>query len=156
MAAGTPAYFTGEAVERVPEGSLALTYPVPRFPDSAPMLWQAQAGFRYRSVGGYLITPEPDGSGTFRGGITTWERVVGQAPSGRLGSLAPQVVAAVLLEMEQLGARSVLVADRPGAQDVVRVVTGVLGRGPDEVTGGVSAWYDLQPRERRVELGLTR
>ena len=33
-----------DAVERVPEGSLALTYPVPRFPQSAPMLWQAQAG----------------------------------------------------------------------------------------------------------------
>ena len=31
----------------------------------------------------------------------------------------------------------------------------VLGRGPDEVTGGVSAWYDVDARARRVELGLT-
>lgn len=154
--AGTPAYFTGGAVEAVPEGSLALTYPVPRFPSSAPMLWQAQAGYRYRSVGGYVITPKEDGSGTFRGGITAWERVVGQAPSARLGPVAPQVRAALLLEMEQLGAQSVLVADVPGAPAVVRVVTDVLGRGPDEVTGGVSAWYDLDPRGRRVELGLTR
>ncbi|MCW2613087.1 MAG: hypothetical protein JWN08_81 [Frankiales bacterium] len=152
--ADVPAYFTSGAVEAVPEGSLALTFPVPRFPTSAPMLWQATAGYRYRSVGGYVITPEPDGSGTFTGGVTAWERIVGQAPAGRLGPIAPQVRAALLLEMEQLDARSVLVADRPGADAVVRTVTGVLGRGPNEVSGGVSAWYDVDPRARRVALGL--
>lgn len=150
-----PPYFSSTSVQALPEGAVALTYPVPRFPASAPMLWQAQAGFRYRSVGGYAYTPRPDGRGTFAGGITAWERVVSQAPAGRLGVVGPQVRAALLLEMEQLGARSVLVADRPGAQDVVRVVTGVLGRGPDEVSGGVTAWYDVEARERRVQLGLT-
>ncbi|MBC7375413.1 MAG: hypothetical protein H7323_15610 [Frankiales bacterium] len=150
----TPAYFTSSAVEQVPAGSLALTFPVPRFPTSAPMLWQAQADYRYRSVGGYVITPELDGSGTFRGGVTAWERVVGSAPSGRLGPVAPQVRAALLLEMEQLGAQSVLVADRPGAAAVVRLTTDVLGRGPDEVTGGVSAWYAVDARARRGALGL--
>jgi hypothetical protein len=153
--AQTPSYFTSDAVERVPEGSLALTYPVPRFPTSGPMLWQVQADYRYRSVGGYVITPEEDGSGTFNGGVTAWERVVGQAPAGRLGEVEPQVVAAVLLEMEQLDVKSVLVADVEGADAVLRFVESVLGRAPDEVTGGVSAWYDVQPRERRVELGLT-
>ena len=152
--ARTPAFFTSATVQRVPEGSLALTFPVPRYPDSAPMAWQALAGFRYRSVGGYLITPDEDGDGTFAGGATAWERVVGQAPSGRLGRLAPQVRAALLLEMEQLGARSVLVADRPGAGAVVGVVTDLLGRAPDTVTGGVSAWFDVDARARRVQLGL--
>jgi hypothetical protein len=150
--AGTPPYFTSGAVEAVPEGSLALTYPVPRFPSSAPMLWQAQAGFRYRSVGGYVITPAEDGSGTFRGGITAWERVVSQAPLGRLGPVAPQVRVALLEEMAALDARSVLVADVPGSEAVVRVVTQVLGRAPDEVVGGVHAWYDLQPEQRLEEL----
>ena len=153
--ADVPGYFTSEAVERIPSGSLALTFPVPRFPQSAPMLWQAEAGYRYRSVGGYVITPEEDGSGTFTGGVTAWERVVGQAPSGRLGAVAPPVIGALLLEMEQLEVRSVLVADVEGADAVARVVEQVLGRGPDEVTGGVSAWYDVDPRKRRVALGLT-
>ena len=144
--ADVPAYFTSAAVDAVPEDSLALVFPVPRFPQSAPMLWQAQAGYRYRSVGGYVITPEPDGSGTFRGGVTAWERVVGQAPSGRLGDVAPPVRAALLLEMERLGVRSVLVADRPGAAAVVRLTTAVLGRGPDQVGGGVTAWYDVDAR----------
>ena len=152
--ARTPAFFTSDEVERVPEGSLALTYPVPRYPDSAPMAWQALAGFRYRSVGGYVITPDGDGAGTFAGGITAWERVVGQAPAGRLGAVEPQVRAALLLEMEQLDARSVLVADRPGAAAVVAVVTDVLGRAPDSTRGDVAAWFDVDARSRRVALGL--
>ncbi len=152
--ARTPGYFTSAAVERVPDGSLALTFPVPRFPDSAPMLWQAQAGYRYRSVGGYVITPQPDGHGTFRGGVTAWERVTAQAAAGRVPVLAPQVRAAVLLEMERLQAHSVLVVDRAGSQEVARVVEVVLGRGPDEVVGGVTAWYDVDARARRDALGL--
>ena len=144
--AGTPAYFTAGAVDRVPAGSLALTYPVPRFhPSSAPMLWQAQAGFRYRSVGGYVITPDADGGGTFNGGVTTWERVVAQAYDGRLGDTAPQVVAALRRELAQLDVEAVLVADVAGAPAVARLVEAVLGRAPDEVTGGVRAWYDVTP-----------
>lgn len=139
--AEVPAYFTGDAVDAVPEGALALTYPVPRYPSSAPMLWQAEAGFRYRSVGGYLITPDEDGAGTFRGGITDWERVVSQAPIGRLGPVAPQVAEALREEQAELGVAAVLVADVRGSEAVLRVVRDVLGRGPDEVTGGVSAWY---------------
>jgi hypothetical protein len=154
--AEAPGYFASAAVEAIPQDALALTYPVPRFPASEPMLWQAQARFRYRSVGGYAYTPTPDGRGTFAGGVTAWERVVNQAPSGRLQSVPPQVRAALLLEMEQLDAQAVLVADRPGADVVVRIVTDVLGRGPDEVTGGVSAWYRLDPRARRAQLGLVR
>ena len=152
--ASTPAYFTTSAVDRVPAGSLALTYPVPRFPASAPMLWQAQADYRYRSVGGYVITPEPDGSGTFKGGVTVWEKVVAAAPAGGLGALQPQVRAALLLEMERLDVQSVLVADRPGSAAVVAAVTGVLGRGPDEAVGGVTAWYAVDAAARRTELGF--
>jgi hypothetical protein len=55
--ADAPPYFSSSAVEALPEGAVALTFPVPRFPASEPMLWQAQAGFRYRSVGGYAYTP---------------------------------------------------------------------------------------------------
>jgi hypothetical protein len=154
--AGTPAYFTTSAVERVPAGSLALTYPVPRaHPSSAPMLWQAQAGYRYRSVGGYVITPKEDGSGTFAGGATDWERVVARAHSGRLDPVPPQVRDALLREMDQLRAQSVLVADVRGGAAVVQVVSEVLGRGPDEVVGRVSAWYDLDPQARLAELGLS-
>ena len=139
--AGTPPYFTSSAVNRIPEGAVVFTYPVPRSPNSAPMEWQAQANYRYRSLGGYVITPRDNGEGTFAGGVTVWELVVGQAAAGNLLTAPPQVQRRMLAEMTRLGVRAVLVADRPGSEAVAALVEEVLGRPPDERTGGVTAWY---------------
>ncbi|MCU1693088.1 MAG: hypothetical protein JWM64_2179 [Frankiales bacterium] len=140
--ARTPAYFTTSAVRAVPEGSVALTYPVPRFPESAPMLWQAEAGFRYRSLGGYVITPQPSGAGTFLGSRSDLERLFADvrrgAPVPRSGALDAKVLA----DLARLDVDSVLVATSvPGAQEAVRYFSLLLRRAPDEVTGGVAAWY---------------
>lgn len=147
--ADTPSYFTTAAVRRVPPGSVALTYPVPRFPDSAPMLWQAQARFRYRSLGGYVITPRASGEGTFTGGGTELERVFAQvrrgAPVPRSGALDARLLA----ELDRLDVGSVLVAvSVPGSPEVRRYVGALLRRPPDEVRGGVAAWYDVQTSVR--------
>ena len=138
--ARVPTYFTTSAVRRIPAGALALTYPVPRFPDSAPMQWQALAGYRYRSVGGYLITSDGRGHGTFRGGVTAWERAVAPAAAGRGAPSMAGVDRLLLAEMRRLQVRAVLVADRPGAADVNRLVERVLGRRGEHL-GGVTAWY---------------
>jgi hypothetical protein len=143
--ANTPAYFTSAQVNRIPRDSVALTYPVPRFPSSEPMQWQALAGYRYRSVGGYLITPDEKGHGTFRGGKTTWERITGQAAVGRGVQLHnPGAAMQLRVEMERLGVRAIIVADRPGADAVTELVTMLLGR-PGERTGGVTVWYVDSP-----------
>lgn len=139
--AKTPTYFTGGAVKRIPAGAVAFTYPVPRSPTSEPMEWQALAHFRYRSPGGYVITPRADGRGTFAGGVTVWERVVGQAAYGKALTAAPQVQRRMLAEMTQLKVRAVLVADRPGAAAVIALVQDLLRRPPDQRVGGVTAWY---------------
>jgi hypothetical protein len=139
--ADTPAYFTSGAVNRIPEGALAFTYPVPRYPGSAPMEWQVQADFRYRSLGGYVISRGDGGGGTFAGNVTVWERVVGQAAMGSRLDVPPQVQRRILQEMTDLRVRAVLVADVRGADDVNRLVEALLGRPADEHTGGVSAWY---------------
>lgn len=135
-----PAYFTSDAVDRIPQGAVAFTYPVPRFPDSEPMEWQAASGFRYRSLGGYVITPGEAGRGTFAGNVTVWERVVGQAARDGALEVPTQVQRRLLQEMTELRVRAVLVADRPGARAVVQLVTRLLGP-PDEHRGGVTAWY---------------
>ena len=139
--ADTPAYFTSGAVNRIPEGALAFTYPVPRYPGSAPMEWQVQADFRYRSLGGYVISRGDGGGGTFAGNVTVWERVVGQAAMGSRLDVPSQVQRRILQEMTDLRVRAVLVADVRGADDVNRLVEALLGRPADEHTGGVSAWY---------------
>ncbi len=143
--AEVPSYFTTAAVLKVPRDALALTYPVPRFPSSEPMLWQALSHYRYRSVGGYVITANEAGAGTFQGGITTWERAVAPAAVGRPLARGNTVVAMQLrTEMSRLGVRAVLVADRPGSDQVVALVREVLGT-PGEHIGGVTAWY-VDPR----------
>jgi hypothetical protein len=139
--AGTPSYFTSSAVTRIPRDAVVLTYPVPRFPSSEPMLWQALAGYRYRSVGGYLITPDEGGRGTFRGGRTTWERVTSQAAVGRgVQKYNPGLAMQLRVEMTRLDVRAVVVADRRGSDAVVGLVTLLLGR-KGERQGGVTAWY---------------
>jgi hypothetical protein len=139
--AHTPSYFTSGAVNRIPAGGVAFTYPVPRFPGSGPMEWQAQSGFRYRSLGGYVISRGSGGGGTFEGRVTVWERVVGQAGEDRSLFAPPQVQRRILQEMTELRVRAVLVADGPGAEGVDLLVEELLGRAADEHTGGVSAWY---------------
>ena len=139
--AKTPAYFTSDAVGRIPEGALAYTYPVPRYPGSAPMSWQAQADFRYRSLGGYVISRGSSGGGTFAGNVTVWERVVGQAGKPTGLDVPSQVQRRLLQEMTELHVRAILVADVDGSDDVDRLVEELLGRPADEHTGGVSAWY---------------
>lgn len=139
--ANPPAYFTSSAVKRIPAGALAFTYPVPRYPGSAPMAWQALADFRYRSLGGYVISRGDGGGGTFAGNVTVWERVVGQAANGPSLDVPPQVQRRILQEMTDLHVRAVLVADVRGSGKVNRLVEELLGRPADEHTGGVSAWY---------------
>ena len=139
--ARTPSYFTSDEVMKIPRDAVALTYPVPRFPSSEPMQWQALADYRYRSVGGYLITPDERGHGTFRGGKTTWERITGQAAVGRGVQLYnPGSAMQLRVEMDRLDVKAVIVADRPGADAVIELVTMLLGR-PGERTGGVTVWY---------------
>jgi hypothetical protein len=139
--ADTPSYFTTSAVNRVPKDGVAFTYPVPRYPGSAPMLWQAQARYRYKSLGGYVITRGDSGGGTFAGRITVWERVVGQATRGMSLAAEPQVLRRLLQELTELHARAILVADVRGSDAVNALVEALLQRPPDEHVGGVTAWY---------------
>jgi hypothetical protein len=145
--AETPAYFTSEAVHRVPSNSVAVTYPFARFPQSEPMLWQAYAGMRYRTLGGYIISPRPDGSGTFSGGPRTrLEQIFAYSQSGgRLIRTTQPLRELLMSELRLYRVDTLLIPDKvPGAAQVVRFMTDVLGRAPDEHRGEVNAWYALR------------
>ncbi len=122
--AQVPAYFTTAAVRAVPRDTVALTYPVPRFPESAPMLWQASAGFRYRSLGGYVITPQSSGAGTFRGSVTDVERLFADVRRGAGVPRSGALDARVLAELSGLQVDSVLISvATPGSAEARRYVT---------------------------------
>ena len=52
-----PAFFGSSTADRIPSGSVALTYPYPRDPTIDAMLWQASDDMRFRLIGGYAIVP---------------------------------------------------------------------------------------------------
>ncbi len=60
------------ALDRVPHGSVVLAYPYPNDPYTEAMSWQAQSGFRFKLVGGYMDVPGVDHHGQ--------ENPVGLAP----------------------------------------------------------------------------
>jgi hypothetical protein len=60
-----PSFFTSHEVQRVPAGSVVLTYPYPNVPNVQAMLWQATASMPFRIVGGYQVVPGPDKKASF-------------------------------------------------------------------------------------------
>jgi len=65
-AASLPVYFSTAGPEQVPQGSVALTYPYPDYPNLSGMLWQAGTSMRFRIIGGYALVPGVDGQPIFR------------------------------------------------------------------------------------------
>jgi hypothetical protein len=61
----TPAFFTGEAVRRLPRDGVTLVLPWPHRRIAEPMTWQAEAGLWFRMPGGYVIVPQRDGQPRF-------------------------------------------------------------------------------------------
>ncbi|MHB8504310.1 MAG: hypothetical protein ACYDEN_01080 [Acidimicrobiales bacterium] len=132
----------------VPAGALVLAYPIPQFPQDQAMLWQAEAGLRFRLVGGYAIRPGPgrrsdrlpllpppstlpaalvsalDDPSTFKVGGVVWRRAGGALP----GFLAAQHVRAVIV---QTGA--------PGGGAVVALMRSRLGP-PSAQRDGLALW----------------
>ncbi len=90
--ADVPAFFNSAAVHAVPAGSLALTYPYPLSSTAWPMLWQADAGMRFRMLGGYVIAPDPHGNATVFGDQNPLENCLTTvyASGARRGRSAPR------------------------------------------------------------------
>lgn len=55
-------FFTSAAAREIPAGSVALIAPFQTMPPVEPMLWQAEAAFRFRMPQGYVIVPGPGGT----------------------------------------------------------------------------------------------
>ncbi len=53
----TPAFFTTDAVDAVPQGSVAIVYPPTTPVDADSTLWQASAGMRFKMPGVYALVP---------------------------------------------------------------------------------------------------
>lgn len=152
VATAVPSYFTGRAVDRIPAGSVVLAYPYPYTPDDQAMLWSADAGMRFRVIGGQAAIPGPGGTTTSAPATLappTTESVFLYAMYGtaRVERALPPLDAATLRDIRTFCTRyavGTIVVDPVGEHPalVVAYLTAALGA-PPERSGGVDAWYGV-------------
>jgi hypothetical protein len=150
LPADVPAFFTSHEVNVVPPNSLTVTYPYPLTSMAQPMLWQSNAGMRFRMLGGYAIGPGPDGTGTFFPDTNLVEYCfLAIYTSTSTTICAPTPLAQSL---HQLGVTSIIAGDdQPNVTQARSVVTQAVGAPPRHV-GGVFLW---QCKVRRAGAACT-
>jgi hypothetical protein len=145
-----PAFFTGAAVQRVPQGGVVLVAPYPRSSSAAPMTWQALADMRYRMPGGYFVGPGPNGEPRYG------------PPLNRLGAKLIQLNAGLdppkmdpyrrliySYDLAQWKVGTIVVGpmrNQVRRENTVKMLTELLDRRPSR-EGGVDVWWDVQPRK---------
>jgi hypothetical protein len=155
-----PSFFHSSAVvDRIPIGSVALTYPNPQlptvfgvaFPDLEAMLWQADEDMRFRIIGAYAAQPYAGAVGQ-GGELLDPPRVVQELFGWALyGSSAvtpvpvtPPVLAALRQFCLDYSVSTILVDPTFGMHPsaVVSYVSAALGRPPQHI-GGLDTWFDV-------------
>jgi hypothetical protein len=132
----------------VPAGDpVSITYPYDTVFLTEPMLWQADAGFSFRLLGGYALRRGPRGRGTTLPALMTpaglQEFLAAQEGIPKYGPqvpVSPALVASTRAVFRNYDVRVVIVDDTvPGAVAVVRLMDKVVGP-PRLTSGGFSLW----------------
>jgi hypothetical protein len=142
---GIPAFFTDGSAQRLPAtGSVLMTPYGNELLDYPPELWEAMSGLAFTTQMGIVYTPGPDGHL-----IGPDMDPLGQELNalGDLGTPAPTTLSVAvrdtyLGDMRAHEVTTVIVGPSPGAAQVVRLMTELLGR-PGTSTGGVVVWYQV-------------
>jgi len=150
---GTPAYFTSPALQRIPDGSVAVVYPYPSPATPNAQAWQAVGGLRFRMPGGYFLVPgSADNAIAFSPQLsymrdTVTAEVLTKLATGSPPPLTPALRRSLLAEFRSWDVRSVVAfpAGTPDPAQAVAYLTALLGRSPVREPGGGFAWYGLQP-----------
>jgi|SRR5579875_315625 len=140
--AGVPSFFTSPALRSVPAGSVALVYPVPRVTHAQAMLWQADAGMRFRMLGGFVLTPDGHGgSSEFGTGPGPTERALDTAYwTHNPVPTNPADLAAMRAELRAHHVDTLIAAplgaDPAGARTLLSAIAGR----PPRTVGGIWLW----------------
>ncbi len=142
-AANVPAFFTGDAVRRIPRGSVALVLPYPMPREARPMLWQAEADMWFRMPGGYFVGPDAEGKPRFGPPLDLINGVMNRVGSGREPpELTRDLRRRIMADLRKWDVRTVIVGPAKHRDILVPFLSNLLGRKPQEV-GGVSVWWNI-------------
>jgi hypothetical protein len=148
-AASLPEYFSTAALERVPPGTVALTYPYPDYPNLSGMLWQAGSTMRFRIVGGYALVPGVEGQPVFTlfppflpsVPSTLVDDYVGSSPGAT--EATPAQMRAFLVHYGVQTVFSEAVGANPEAANALFIAA--MGP-PSTKVGRMEIWYDVTER----------
>ncbi len=142
----TPAFFRTSAVERIPEDGVVLVAPFARDTStSAPMLWQAEAGMRYRMPEGYSLGPDRSGRFSYLPVPTELSKTMEQIQAGTpVPALDPPRRAALAADLVRAEVGTVVVGPMQNRSAMVAFFRNLLGTEPESVAG-VTLWTGVDP-----------
>lgn len=150
---GVPLYFTSDAVNRIPAGSVALLYPYPTEVVSRPQVWQATAGINFRVPGGYFLVPYgKDHRLTYSDEIgfsapTLPALVFTRVYQGDPPRNSPELKSALLHVLHSWKVQTVIASPQASPQPAksVQFLVWLLGA-PSTVSHGSLLWVDVNSR----------
>ena len=130
-----PAFFTGDA-NQVARGSTLLVAPLPFDFSVNAELWQADAGVRFKILGGYIHGSEANQPAT----IPTLAATMQSIELGKVVSPGPADVARMRAELAVSGVRTVVLGPDPSNAALSALLTTVCGA-PGRPDQGVQVWW---------------
>ena len=140
-----PAFFTDGSAQRLPAtGSVLMTPYGNEFVDYPPELWEAMSDLAFKTQLGIVYTPGPDGHliGPDVDPLGRELNALGDLDTPAPAALSAPTRATYLSDLRAHDVTTVIVGPSPGAAQVDRLMTELLGE-PGISTGGVTVWYGV-------------
>lgn len=133
-----PRFYTTAAARTIPVGSVVLIYPFPTNLYTQGEEWQAEAGLRFRIVGGYFLVPDRSGRGSQFFTRDLVEETMSALMAGKPPVRTAALRAGLRSELASWKVRTILV--QPIGSDPVGFFTWLTGRPSSHTVDGTVVW----------------
>lgn len=135
-----PPFFTGGSATIIPEGSVALIAPMQQLFPADPMLWQAEAGMRFRMPQGYFFAPDAHGNPLYGAPYSTLTLRMYDIQAGRQpAELTPELRLAIAQDLAIRQVQTVVVGPMDHQGPMVEFFRSLFDQAPERI-GGVYVW----------------
>jgi hypothetical protein len=141
-AAATPPFFTDGEAERIPPDTVVLVAPMQQLFPADPMLWQAEAGFRFRMPQGYFLGPDASGHAVYGSPLSTMSTAMEQLQGGAMPTVNDSLRQQFLADMHARDVSMVLVGPMDRQDEMLGFLSAILGTAP-EADDGVFIWWQI-------------